>query len=126
MRITNVANGLRGFALTTLTVVFVGLGATAAMAKPAYIGTWASNAADCRSGDIAVAITPREVGLIDSVCRIRSVSGGRGFWRMKTRCVTDGVRTNERFFVWANARRLTVEFASTVNPGFRTNYLRCR
>jgi hypothetical protein len=123
MRIASLSNGLTLSALMLGALLSVpGTG----WARPAYIGIFAANTAQCRARDEFVQVTARELATVDSTCRFRSITAGRGVWHMAARCLTDGTRTNERMTIWATATRMTLHYRSTNFPNLRYHFIRCR
>ncbi len=96
----------------------------AAAKRPAYLGVWGIGAAACRSGETDLVITRKEWGSVDTVCRIRSVTGGNGVWHASLfRCQGDGVSKTDKVTIWATATRATTLYAG---DKFRNNFVRCR
>lgn len=98
--------------------------ADAAAKRPAYLGEWGLDVQSCRSGNNELGITRTTYGEVDTVCRIRSVSGGNGVWRLSlNKCQGDGAPKTAKLTIWATATRATVLHAGTK---FRNNFVRCR
>ncbi len=99
------------------------LGAAPASATPAYLGEWGLNAASCRSGDAELGITHTHWSEVDSVCRIRSITGGNGVWQVNLyKCTGEGVKPTASVTIWASATRATTHYRAST---FRNNFVRC-
>lgn len=125
MPISNVANALRRLALTALSFGFVSLGATATMAKPAYVGEWSTSARHCTPNDPVIELKVRTLLEVDAECRFRSITGGKGVWVARARCFGEAspAKTPVTITIWASAKRLTLKYST--GPA-RYNYERCR
>jgi chitodextrinase len=96
-----------------------------ASAKPAYIGAWALEAADCKTGDYAVQTTATTFGTFDATCEMRGVKGGRGVWRAKIKCTGEAAGPGvDTITMRANAKRMIFEYGSS--PGQRYTVVRCK
>lgn len=117
---------MRNIALPYLAAIAIAaslVGASAALAKPAYIGGWGLGPNSCIAGEAELGITRTTWGEPDSVCRIRSVTGGKGVWHVNLfKCKGDGVPPRASVIIWATASRATTQYAGTK---FRNNFVRC-
>ncbi len=119
---------LRVLVAAGIAVAGLSLAASTATAKPAYVGKWQPSAAQCRSrlasdAEQVTVLTARSLNQSENICKFRSVSGGRGVWVAKVRCLGPGEVDNTRLTIWATATRLTIGYNSS---GIRENYVRCR
>jgi hypothetical protein len=118
MRNMNVLNGLCASA-----AVAVMVWPAAAVARPAYVGNWASSAAVCRAGDPVIELRAKSLLDVDLDCKFRSVTGGNGVWAVSARCIGDSAVFGRHMTLWATKTRLTIRFG---NSAKRENYVRCR
>ena len=73
-----------------------------AAAKP-YNGTWTVFSPQCGGDDGELEIRGTYWGEVDAVCRIRSVTGGRGVWTFKLdRCQGEGVKRTQQVTVFVS------------------------
>lgn len=115
-----------------VTVAFPALvlmvGVVAAETKsPAYVGKWATTAAQCRlpSSDInaPIVMTRRTYDQFESHCDLSNIVGGKRIWTAKSRCVTNGDVSRPRLTIFATAKGLSLKWS---NQQFADNNVRCR
>ena len=98
-----------------------------AFAKPAYVGTWATNGARCKlppdTLDAPVVMTYRAYNQFETHCDFRSLKRVRGAWRAPVRCLVEGNRQKDVLTIWAGARAMSLQW-NTAKPRF--DYVRCK
>ncbi len=113
-----------GFAAAILALV---LAATAAEARPAYIGKWATTAAQCRlppsSENAPIVMTRWTFDQYETHCDLRNIAGGRNLWTAKARCVSSGNITQTRVTLYATAMGLSLKWREA---HVADNNVRCR
>lgn len=99
----------------------------ASAAKPAYVGKWASNLAECRlpadTLDAPVHLGRTTYDQYETHCDFRNIVGGKGVWSMKARCVSAGDVSRLRLTIWATAKLVTLKWSDSKKPD---NMVRCR
>jgi hypothetical protein len=106
--------------------VIAAFAATPALARsPAYVGTWASEPAQCRVGQEeqnAPMIMRRDgYDQHEAHCKFTSVSPKGAAWRVRARCVAEGNKTTINLTLAVTGNRLTVR-----DERGPSTYQRCR
>lgn len=115
---------LAKLAPVAIAMCFAVLPATADAAAKPYNGTWTVFSPQCGGDDGELEIRGTYWGEVDAVCRIRSVTGGRGVWTFKLdRCQGEGVKRTQQVTVFVSGNRLTTLYRGNSR---RTNFSRCR
>ncbi len=115
---------------TTFAIVFAaglvalpGTPAGAAAKRAAYFGEWGLDAESCKSGDAELKIAKNYWGSVDFECQIKSVSGGKGVWRVKLhKCQGEGIGKTESVTIRASASNAKTSYAG---DSFSNDFIRC-
>jgi hypothetical protein len=104
----------------------VGVIATPVLAQsPAYVGTWASGAAQCRVGqeeENAPMVMRRDgYDQHEAHCKFTSVAAKGAEWSVKARCLVEGNNMNINFTLAVAGDRLTLR-----DERGTSSYQRCR
>ena len=99
--------------------------ASAASAKPLYVGTWSASPDLCPAPntDAHFIIKANSYHFFEENCAFRSVVRTAGAWNVVARCSGDGTRTTNRFTLWATKKVLTLRYAGEAGIA---NYVRCK
>ena len=111
-------------ALLAATLFATAFLATDAVARPLYVGEWASNRAQCSANALVgrVSATERRLQQGSTLCRFNSVTRVNGAWKATGRCMGGGSSGVETQFIWATATRLTIRVPKI---GTVDHYVRC-
>mgnify|MGYP001348430211 CR=1 FL=1 len=99
------------FGLSALAAAMLATGAARA-ADPAYVGTWASDLAQCKIGqerqEAPLVLSKDGYDQHETHCRFTSVEGGDGEWKVKSDCTVEGSAEAYDFTLTVSGDTLTV------------------
>lgn len=106
-----IATGSLALALSALAAALAASGPAAA-ADPAYVGTWATDLAQCKVGqdrqEAPLVLRKDGYDQHETHCTFKSVDGADGDWKVKADCTVEGSAAPYDFTLTVSGDTLTV------------------